>query len=332
MKAYFFLLILVFLISCSNNNDKTPKNLPDVKIISVPFYKELFETNVDSIPTKVPAFIYRYSPFFELFCSHVINIGYPEEKRFNLLLQQFVSDFRMRNVYNEINKKFPDTKEIDYKLEKAFKYFSFYFPNLPVPKVFYYHGGFNHSIIATDSVLGIGLDKYLGQDYDYYFKLGLPQYQRSKMRKEYIPIDALRYYISGLYPFPFEQDNVFSHIIYEGEIQYVLKKIFPDESDTLLFGYSENQLQWCKKNEQNMWKYLIEKKKLFSNDLLDIKRYTQDAPFTSTFPRESPGRAAVWIGYNIVAEFMKKNKNLSLHNLLTIKDYQHIFQVSEYNP
>jgi hypothetical protein len=329
MRKILYSLFTFFILSCS---DDKPKNLPEIQVNFIHFYKDLFQTPIDSIPSFIPNFIKKYSPFFELFCSHVIRIGYPEEKRFVILLQHFVYDYHMQNVYNDIKNHYSSTEDIDKKLQKAFQYFSYYFPQWPIPKIYYYHGGFNQSIIATDSILGIGLDKYLGRNYTYYYKLGLPAYQINKMTKEYIPIDAMRYYLSGLITFPFEQDNVFSRIIYEGQIQYILKKIFPDEHDTLLFGYTKQQFQWCQKSERSMWKYLIDKKKLFNTELLEIRRYTQDAPFTTTFPRESPGRAAVWIGYKIVQRFMENNPQITINELLQIKDYQYIFQKSEYDP
>ncbi len=329
MKKFGFLLVILAVAACTNDK---PKDLPGIKLTFIPFYQELFQTHPDSIPYKVPYFIEKHSPFFELFCSHVIKIGYPEEQRLNLLLQQFVSDFRMQTVFNDINKEFADLSLINKQLTNAFRYMKYYFPELLIPRVYYYHGGFNHSIIATDSIIGIGLDKYLGTTYPYYAKLGIPLYQRQKMRKEYIPVDAVRYYLTGFFSFPFEQENVLSHMIYEGEIQYLLKKFFPDTDDTLLFGFTYNQLVWCEKSERSMWQYLIDKKKLFNSDLLEIKRYTQDAPFTTTFPRESPGRAAVWLGYRIVSQFMKKNPQLTPADLIKITDYLHIVQQSEYDP
>jgi hypothetical protein len=329
MKIWVVVLLFI-VVACSS--DHTPKDLPEVKQSYILFHQELFETPIDSVPLKIPYWIEHYSPFFELFCSHVIKIGYPEEQRFTTLLQSFIADFRMQRVYNDIKQQYPYTDEINQELNQAFRYFAYYFPQWPVPNVYYYHGGFNQSIIATDSILGIGLDKYLGTNYEFYTKLALPQYMKQKMTRDFIAIDALRYYLSGFFAFPFEQDNVLSRMIYEGEIQYILKQLFPEKHDTILFGFTETQLIWCEKSERSMWRFLIDKKKLFSTDLLEIKRYTNDGPFTTTFPRESPARAAVWIGYRMVSRFMEKNPNVSLNDLIKITDYQKIVQLSEYDP
>ena len=38
-----------------------------------------------------------------------------------------------------------------------------------MPEVVAFVSGFNYSIVASDSSLGIGLDMYLGKEYEYYF-------------------------------------------------------------------------------------------------------------------------------------------------------------------
>lgn len=329
-KGIISIFIVLVLWSCQSN-DK-PKNIKQVNIKIYSFYKDLFSIPIDSIPSEIPTMIKKFSPFFELFGSNVIRIGFPEEKRFGILLQQFVSDYHMQRVYKDIEKEFSDTKILDEEIQKGFSYYHYYMPNKPIPQVYYYHGGFNQSIITTDNIVGIGLDKYLGYNYSYYKRLGLPAYHRIKMRKEFIPIDAMRFYLYGIFPYNENQDNVLSHIIYEGKIQYLLDKFFPDVHDTLKFGFSKNQLMWCEKSERSMWQYLIDKKMLFSSDFMDIKRFTNDGPFTTNFPRQSPARAAVWLGYRIVMQYMKKNKSITLEQLMFENDAQKISQQSEYNP
>ncbi len=81
-----------------------------------------------------------------------------------------------------------------------------------------------------------------------------------------------------------------------------------------------------------MWTHLIENKLLFTTNTVDINKMINDAPFTSGFPQESPGRAAVWIGYRIVERFMERNKNIDLQRLMLIKDYQEILTLARYKP
>jgi len=333
-RNYFYVVILIYIagILFSCQSPKKPDNLSKINLKTHLFYKELFDTPPDSISNKIPYFINTYPTFFEIFGNNVIHIGFPNEKKYGYLLQQFISDYQMRTVYNDIQKQYKQLDDINQQLNQAFQYFSYYFPSKAIPEIFYYHGGFNQSIITTDSLIGIGLDKYLGSNYTYYARLGLPVYQTLKMRKEYIAVDALRYYAYGIFPFNFQNETVLSHLIYEAKIQYLLDAVFPDMKDTIKFGFSGRQLSWCQKSERSMWQFLIDKKKLFSNDRMEIKRYTNDGPFTTTFPQESPARAAVWMAYNIVKQYMQRQPDKTLEQLMNETNEQKIVQESEYNP
>ncbi|NSW94389.1 MAG: gliding motility lipoprotein GldB, partial [Bacteroidales bacterium] len=57
-----------------------------------------------------------------------------------------------------------------------------------------------------------------------------------------------------------------------------------------------------------------------------------DAPFTSYFTNESPGKAAVWIGFRIVESYMKNNKGVKLSDLMQDKDIQGLVEKARYNP
>ena len=71
---------------------------------------------------------------------------------------------------------------------------------------------------------------------------------------------------------------------------------------------------------------------IFSTDLMTMNKYINDAPFTSTISQESPGRLGIWVGWQIVNEYMKKNSDISLKELIQSTDYQNILTQSEYNP
>lgn len=113
---------------------------------------------------------------------------------------------------------------------------------------------------------------------------------------------------------------------------YLTKRMLPNQPDSLIFGYTPQQYKWCQRNENNIWTYLIENKLLFTTNLLDINKMINDAPFTSGFSRESPGRTAVWIGYRIVEQFMERNQEYTLDDLMKVNDYQYILNKAKYKP
>jgi hypothetical protein len=57
-----------------------------------------------------------------------------------------------------------------------------------------------------------------------------------------------------------------------------------------------------------------------------------EAPFTSYFSNESPGRASIWLGFRIVESYMKNNKNVALSGLMGNTDVQTIMEKARYNP
>ena len=81
-----------------------------------------------------------------------------------------------------------------------------------------------------------------------------------------------------------------------------------------------------------MWEYLVEHKMLFETDRMNILKFTGSGPFTRDFTPESPARAAVWLGWRIVEEYMRRNPEITLEDLMRDNDFQKILTLSKYNP
>jgi hypothetical protein len=127
-------------------------------------------------------------------------------------------------------------------------------------------------------------------------------------------------------------DNVMTEMIHYGKLKYYEKCIIPEVSDSLIFGFSGKQLKFCLNNENQMWQYLVENNLLFSTDRFVIRKLTDEAPFTSYFTSESPGRASVWMGFRIVESYMKNNRSVALSDLMNNMDVQTIMEKARYNP
>lgn len=338
MKKNRFVLILIpwitlWLQSCSCRHEpKIPLDRIDVEVKIQRFDHDLFSINTDSIETEVPRLHASYGAFFELFCNRVIGIGLPEDSGFADYLYSFINDNMVSETYRSVQNTYPDTKELDKILTDAFKRFRYYFPDRFIPPIYGFVSGFNVSVVLADSMLGVGFDRYLGRQCEYYPQLGIHKYLTYNMHSKKIPSDLIRAWGLGEFQFSDSVDNLLNNMIYEGKLVYFTKRLLPDEPDSLILGFTPNQMKWCRNNESQMWTHLVEHKLLFNTEQFTINQFIGDAPFTQGFTQESPGKAAVWLGYRIVSKYMEKNKRCTLYDLMKEDNYQQILTLSLYNP
>jgi hypothetical protein len=330
-----FLPVLIFTAaSCKRNQYKV--NISDISIdIKVQrLEKDLFTLNPEDVTLKVPALRQKYKGFLQLF-SYVINTGDINDPSFGDMLVRFCTDRQNNEVYDSVQKVFPDVRKIEEGLHQAFRYYRHYIPEKPVPAVYTCITGFNNSIITGDSVLGISLDRYLGANSIYYPQLNIYKYLAARMTPENIVPDCIYGWAASEWDFAgmkYPNDNVLAEMIHFGKLKYFEKCMLPEISDEILFGFTASQVRFCRSNEDQMWQYLIEKDLIFNADQFTIRKLTGEAPFTSFFTKESPGRAAVWIGFRIVESYMQKNKNISMEELMKNTDIQSILEKAKYSP
>jgi len=313
MKTHLRALIILMLAitiptSCKKNHYRVNTSSVKVNIEIKRLERDLFSLNPEQVIPMVPSIKKKYGGFLQLF-SLVINTGDINESSFGDLLLRFCSDKQNNEVYELTMKKFPD--------------------------IFTCITGFNNSIITGDSSLGIGLDRYLGADCTFYPRLNIFKYLAARMTPENIIPDCIYGWGASEWDFSalrYPADNVLAEIIHNGKLKYFEKCMLPETSDDLIFGFTPEQMKFCRNNESQMWEYLVENNLLFSTDQLNIRKLTGEAPFTGFFTKESPGRAAVWIGFRIVESYMMKNPGAKIGEMISDTDVQNILEKAKYSP
>jgi len=293
---------------------------------------DLFTLDWDSIQEKIPWFYEKYGDFFDLYNYRIINIGGAGDRTYPEYLKLFLTDYLNNEVYHKTMEVFPDLTGLEKELTSAFRHYRYYFPSMEIPEIITYVSRFNQSIVTAEGMIGIGLDKYLGRETDYYKQLGLNQYTILNMHREKIPSDCIMAW--GLSEFEYNDsvDNLLSNMLYHGQIMFFVKSMLPDQHDSLIMGFTSPQMRFCMMNEDRMWEYLIEQKLLFETDRMTISKFTGYGPFTKDFSHESPARAAVWIGWKIVEAYARNNPEKSLYDIMNITNYQQLLASSKYDP
>jgi hypothetical protein len=343
------LIFMVFILTfqgCKCKREKQQPKITEAEKIEVQhklnvqrFEKDLFAIGVDSIKEKLPQLKLKYGEFIDMFNYKIISLGSSNDPQYPDLLKRFLTDYFIKLNYNRVKKVYPNIDDIVLQLTNAFGLYGKYFPEKRIPHVYTCISGWNESIFTADTILTIALDKYLGRQCEYYEKLrltgneGFAKYMCYTMQREYIASDCIRAWGSVVFEFSDSvTDNVLNNMLYEGKILYFVKEMMPDEPDTIVFGFTPDQLKWCNENAKQVWTYLVEHKLLFSTDYMTIRKLIYPAPFTSFFSQESPGRATVWLGYKIIEAYMKNNQDITLRHLMYNKEYQKILRLSKFKP
>lgn len=325
----FLILFLVFSFSC-NSGPKKPdvSNIKlDVKIQR--FEQELFALKKDPDLDRLRK---KYSNILPLYSNKVIGLGNSNDSNYMEYLNQFLNDSTMTLVADSVAKKFPTLEKEEKELESAFKYLKYYFPKKTVPNCYSQISGFNQSIVLAQNLVGISLDKYLGENCEFYSYLGTPMYARKNMIPERIAQDVILAYALTEFPFTPLKDDLISNMIYQGKIRYFVQALMPDKSEADVMKYTQEELEWCKDNDELMWGYIIEQKHLFSSEYRTVIKYINDGPFTPGMPQESPSKTGIWIGWQIVKEYMAKHPKCSINQLMLENDYATLLRESAYQP
>ncbi len=338
MKKTYFLFLAGVLIagSCTNeNNFKVDVSDIKIEIQTKHFEKDLFRFSIDSSDYYVNLYKSRYGDFFEMFNSQIVDMGSPDEKEYAYNLNEYIKFWKSEKIPSILLKEFPDfDREQLPGITDAFKHYKYYFPDKETPEIYTFFSSFGYSIVTLDSIIGIGIDKYLGPSYNHlYSKAGWSDYQKKRMIKEMIAVDIMESVARDDYPYEnSETDNMLSRMVYEGKIQYYLNCMLPETPDTLKWKYTGRQLAWAGQYEQKIWNYIAEKQLLYSSDRLEINKLTGEGPYTTVFGDVSAPRAGVYVGYGIVFNYMKNNSGVSLKQLMEEKDAGRILAGAKYNP
>jgi gliding motility-associated lipoprotein GldB len=332
MRTIVCILILsAFLPSCTRNPLKI--NVSDVsadlkvKHLDV----DLLKLTSEQLPAAVPNLKRAYGEFFDIFTYRMIAIGGTEQANFNEVLYSFISDTLIRKLESKVAENI-DTVQLRAKLETAFKHYKYYFPEKEIPTIYTCISGFNQSVVTSEKLIGISLDKYLGADSPYYDRLALPAYKRRNMNPAKLTSDVMYAWAVTEWPKTDDANNLLSQMVYEGKMIYFVEAMLPEMHDTLKIGFTRKQLDFCVNNEAKMWTFLAEHKLLFSTDRMSIKRFIDFGPYTASFSEESPARTGVWLGWQIVRSYMKEHPETKLSDLMNNNDFQSILNQSGYQP
>ncbi|MBL7950621.1 MAG: hypothetical protein JNM62_02775 [Flavobacteriales bacterium] len=285
--------------------------------------RDVFHTPPDSLQEMSTRALVKYGSFYRTYVEDILQGTPVEDPRLPLMLRTFATDPDWSLAQHAVDSVLGDLEPQRVRFEDALKRLELLFPDSLTPRIIAFNSGFNYGIFPTDSVLGIGLEWFIGPQHPvigYLAPEAFPQYVKERMRPEMIVPGAIKGWLLVHYTRDIRGEDLLNNLVETGKVMALLDAMLPDTDPALKFAFTKDQLAWCEANEYNIWRDIVSKDQLFSKSAEDIGRLMNDGPFTSGLPHESPGHIGEWIGYRMVKAYMAENPNLTFQQLLALSD------------
>ncbi len=312
-----FVLVVILLLSSCGETDRIAEEIDKVSVdlqISR-FDREFANASAEDIPGLKAKYPYLF----------------PEQFPDSVWVAK-LSDTIQVELSEEVAKAFGNFEQESADLESLFKHIKYYFPETKTPHVVTLTSDvrYENRIIMVDSLLLIGLDNYLGEDHHFYE--GMQRYIASSLDKKFLTSDVASAFAKKVLPYP-RNRTLLSRMVYYGKELYLKDKLIPSASDAQKIGYSAEEMEWAKANEEQIWTYFVERELLYDTDTGLDRKFLDPAPFSKfglELDNESPGRLGRYMGWQIVRAFMEKT-DTDLKQLLNMSADE-ILKQSNYKP
>lgn len=165
MKKLLFILLSVIAFASCQSDMQSGDALSDRRIKVFRYDRLQYEATVMNSISAIQKMNMDYPQATRILIEDVLMLGSVDAPDINERLCTYYSDSVLLRLMEEAEEKFSDMTPIEERLTEGFKRLKKEIPSLPVPQVYAQISALNQSVVVGDSLLGISLDKYMGEDY-----------------------------------------------------------------------------------------------------------------------------------------------------------------------
>lgn len=326
MHRNLVLFISLIIFGCQQNKEKRP----DVSHIAVEVSVKRLEQDLFSANSKEE--VHNFLNANKILKQQFFYADqYPHDSILVNTLFDLINDPHIDTLYRETQAAFGDLSDLQAQFAEAFRYIKYYYPDFEAPEIQTIVTGFGRDMYISDSVIIVGLDYYIGKGATYR-PIDLPQYILRRYEKEYIVPSYVLLLSSKYNKINAEDHTMLADMIFYGKAYYFASKVLPDVPDSILIGYESASLKDVHENQQIVWAHFVENELLYETSHFVKKKYMDERPKTLEIGNKAPGRIGVWLGWEIVKQYMRGHSEVKLPELMETKDAQQIFMKSRYKP
>lgn len=324
MKYCRFIFLIVIAFACSGKKNCEVKN--PIEISFTPL-----EDSLPAITNKqqFTQFLSRHPAIRDLALNRQ---SYSNDSVFiNKLYQRFTHP-SIDTLLMEVKKVFGNGQELKQEFANAFTRLQQIYPSFHPPKVKTVLTGMETDLVANDTLIIVGLDFFLGTKAKYrpnMYDYMLRRYQKNFVVPSVLLLIAMDRHFNAVNR---DDQTILSDMIAYGKAYYFAKQIMPCVADSILIGYSSEEMKGVEENEAYIWKRLVENEVFYKDNYHIKQKYISERPKTLEVSVNCPGRIGTWVGWQIVKAYAKRHSNLSLPEIMKTSDANLLFKESKYKP
>lgn len=340
MPRFLFVVLAfsLFTFACNEKEDAVDVSHIKAKSEIVRFDQDLFSLDTTQWTKALAGLKGKYPHFWNIYSKHILPLT-PDSAQYDQALLAFVKDDQVRRLYDTTQVLIGGLDDYQKELTEAFKRVKYYFPKFKEPVVYtcFTEFGFQKFIFSDGPKdgIGLGLEMFLGKDYPYKridpTNPNFSAYLTRTFDKAYLTKKTVDLIVDDLVGSP-GGVRLLDYMVYNGKKLYLLKKFLPEAADSVIFEYTQNQMDWVSDNELEMWSFFTEQNLVYETNVIKINKYINPSPDSPGMPVQAPGQTGNYIGYQIINAYMEKRPNTTLDQLLAEKDAQAILEISKYKP
>lgn len=232
-------------------------------------------------------------------------------------------------VFQESMNAFADLSGFQSDMEGALGRMKSIYPEMTLPKVYTAVTVFYNDLLVSDSLIIIGTDHFVGPN-STYAPQDIPEYILRRYNKEHLPAIIMQF-LSGYYVKAGKDNTLLSDMIDFGKNYYLTSRLLPCTPDSVIIGYTADNMVDINKNQEIIWANFIENELLYTTDHVMKRKFLSERPNIPEISPDCPGRIGAWVGWQIVESYMANN-DVTIAELMEDTDHHALFEKSGYKP
>ena len=326
LNILLFCCTLLVVFGCQKNKCEIPS---EIASIPVDFKAQRLEKELFSVKSKeeVSAFLNKHPLFADRFLQRK---RYESEAELVNNLYGMATEPNLKQLAAEADERFQDMDALETDLETAYKHLKYYYPETKIPKLATFITGMGQDLYLDDSLVVWGLDFFIGPKAKY--RPPFPKYILFRYDKPFLVPTTVLLLSDKYNKTDPENSTMLGEMIANGKSLYFTQRMLPCTPDSLIIGYTNQQIADVYYNQERIWGHFVEKGLLFETEQFKIKKYVGERPNVPEIGKECPGRIGAWVGWQIVRKYMEEHPEVTLQQLMAETNAQKILNESRYKP